>query len=100
VLLADQLATAQDTLGGAAVLSDSLPADVAATVMAAAREAFVHGMHVTSALAGASAIVLAGLAVATLRHLRKPSDDASASGDNTESQGTAPTAVPATELAA
>lgn len=73
VLPADQLASAQDTLGGAAVLSDSLPAELAATVMAAAREAFVHGMHVTSALAGVSAIVLAGLAVATLRHIQAPS---------------------------
>jgi DHA2 family multidrug resistance protein-like MFS transporter len=73
VLPADQLATAQNTLGGASVLSDSLPAEVAVTVMAAAREAFVHGMHVTSALAGVSALVMAGLAVATLRRVEAPS---------------------------
>jgi DHA2 family multidrug resistance protein-like MFS transporter len=70
VLTPDQVSVAQDTLGGAAILSNTLPADVAATLMSAAREAFVHGIHVTAALAGISAVVPAGLAIATLRRLR------------------------------
>jgi DHA2 family multidrug resistance protein-like MFS transporter len=89
VLAPDQVSVAQDTLGGAAILSNTLPADVAATVMSAAREAFVHGMHVTAALAGISAIVLAGLAIATLRHLRTPSGNPDAAGSLGEAAMTA-----------
>ncbi|HEU4540184.1 MAG TPA: MFS transporter [Jiangellaceae bacterium] len=92
VLLADQMATAQDTLGGAAIASGALPTELAATVMAAAHEAFVHGMHVTSALAGVSAVVLAGIAVATLRHLRPVSEHLDAD-DTTGQESVAATPV-------
>jgi DHA2 family multidrug resistance protein-like MFS transporter len=64
---AEVAADARDTLGGAVAVAWQLPADLGTAVIEVAREAFVHGMHVTSWIAAVVAIGLAGLAVAMLR---------------------------------
>jgi MFS transporter, DHA2 family, multidrug resistance protein len=61
------LAAAQDTLGGAVAVSQTLPADLGAALLAAARDAFVAGMHLTAAIAAVVAVVLAVTAVIMLR---------------------------------
>ena len=58
-------------------------------MIGAAREAFVNGMHITAALAGISAIVLAALAIATLRHVRTPSGSHKAAGSLGDVEATA-----------
>jgi DHA2 family multidrug resistance protein-like MFS transporter len=59
--------TARDTLGGAIEAAFTLPAGTGETVVGAAREAFVHGIHVT-VLTGAA--ILLCLAVAAFLALR------------------------------
>jgi DHA2 family multidrug resistance protein-like MFS transporter len=62
-------ATANDTLTGATQAAANLPDQVGAAVLAAAHQAFVHGLHTTAVI---SAVVLSGVAVllaSTLRHL-------------------------------
>jgi DHA2 family multidrug resistance protein-like MFS transporter len=68
----EQAEVARDTLGGATDVAEQLPADVGASLLDTAREAFVQGLQVT-AITGA--LVLAGLAVLTavvLRRVRVP----------------------------
>ena len=60
-------AVARDTLGGAVAVARELPDRLGATVLEAAREAFVQGMHLTSAIAALVAVALAILAVVVLR---------------------------------
>jgi MFS transporter, DHA2 family, multidrug resistance protein len=62
-------AAAKDTLGGAVGVSASLPPALGEPLLAAARTAFVDGLHVTAAIA---AIVGFGLALFALRTLREP----------------------------
>ncbi|MFC0861348.1 DHA2 family efflux MFS transporter permease subunit [Sphaerimonospora cavernae] len=66
-LPAEVVAQARDTLGGAIQAAATLPDDAAGAVIRAAREAFVHGIHVT-VLTGAA--ILLCLAVAALFALR------------------------------
>jgi DHA2 family multidrug resistance protein-like MFS transporter len=50
---------ARDTLGGAVAVASELPPDVAAAVLAAARLAFVEGIHVVAAITAIVALVAA-----------------------------------------
>jgi len=60
-------AIARDTLGGAVAAAGELPDRLGAAVLQTAREAFVQGMHLTSAIAALVAVGLAVLAVVVLR---------------------------------
>lgn len=66
---------ARDTLGEAVAVAAQLPPDVASTVLAVSREAFVAGMHLTSMIAAAGALVLAGLTIVALGNARGGGDD-------------------------
>lgn len=65
---AGQADVARQTLGGAVAVADGLPDAVGAQVLAAAQDAFSHGVGVTSAVA---AVVLAGVALLVGRVLRR-----------------------------
>ena len=56
------MAAARETLGGAALAAEQLPAPLAAALIGSAREAFVQGLHVTAII---GAIALAGMAALT-----------------------------------
>jgi DHA2 family multidrug resistance protein-like MFS transporter len=58
---------ARDTLGGALAVAGQLPDGLGDALAATAREAFVAGMHLTSAIATVVAAGLAALAVIALR---------------------------------
>jgi MFS transporter, DHA2 family, multidrug resistance protein len=58
---------ARDTLGGAVGVAGSLPRATADALLAAARDAFVTGMHVAAAIAAVVAVGLAIFAMLTLR---------------------------------
>ena len=58
---------ARDTLGGAVTVAGELPTPAAATLLDAARSAFVEGVQVTAAGAAVLALVLAGFAFVALR---------------------------------
>jgi DHA2 family multidrug resistance protein-like MFS transporter len=64
---AEAAAIARDTLGSAVAVAGQLPEDLRATLLATAREAFVQGMQLTSAIAAVVAAGLALLAVASQR---------------------------------
>ena len=61
---------ARDTLGGAVAVAGTLPGQVGAALLTTARDAFVVGMHLTSAIAAVVAIGIAVVAVAMLRHVQ------------------------------
>ena len=63
-----QAKTAHDTLAGALSTATSLPASVGDAITAAARSAFVDGMHAAATI---SAIVLAALSVLVITTLRR-----------------------------
>ncbi len=69
-LPADALDTVRETLGGATVIAGHLPVRTGDAVLAAAREAFVHGMQLA---ATAGALLLVGAAVLAVILLRRPS---------------------------
>jgi MFS transporter, DHA2 family, multidrug resistance protein len=58
----------RDTLGSAAAAAGQLPGELGAAVLLAAREAFVAGMQLGSAIAAGIGIALAALALIVLRH--------------------------------
>jgi DHA2 family multidrug resistance protein-like MFS transporter len=60
-------ATARDTLGSAVAVAAQLPDRLGAAVLDAARQAFVAGMQLSSAIATVGALTLAVLAVVVLR---------------------------------
>jgi len=66
-------AAVRDTLGSAVDAAAQLPERLAATVLEAAREAFVRGMQLSSAIAAVVAAGLAVLALVMLRHRPAPS---------------------------
>ena len=76
----DAAAAARDTLGGAVAVAAQLPGALSTAVVDASREAFVHGMQLTS---GIAALVAIGLAAASLVALR--SQAVGASGSSTDS---------------
>ncbi|WP_433593818.1 MFS transporter [Nocardia sp. CA-145437] len=59
----------RETLGEAVQVAATLPDNVGATVLVAARTAFIHGVHVTAGVAAVGALLVAVLAVARLRHV-------------------------------
>ena len=64
---------ARDTLGGAVVAAQQLPADSGAALLDAARDAFTQGLHI-AALTGAVIAILVAIAVAVrLRDVEGPS---------------------------
>jgi DHA2 family multidrug resistance protein-like MFS transporter len=64
---AESAAIARDTLGGAVAVAQELPDALGAVVLDAARDAFIAGMHLTSAIAAVIAGGVAVLAVVLLR---------------------------------
>ena len=67
---AEIAATARDTLGAAVGVAGQLPDGTGAALLAVARDAFVQGMQLTSAIAAAVALTVAILAVTLLRDVR------------------------------
>ena len=65
---AEAAEAAHDTLGSAAAAAGQLPGELGAAVLQAAREAFVAGMQLGSAIAAGIGIALATLALLVLRH--------------------------------
>ena len=61
---------ARDTLGAAVHVAGQLPGSLGATVLNTARDAFIQGMRVTSAIAAVVAVAIAALAVTMLRNGR------------------------------
>ncbi|UGT43558.1 MFS transporter [Nocardia yamanashiensis] len=60
---------ARDTLGAAMEVADTLPGKLGSAVAEAAKQAFLTGMHLTSAIAAGAALLLAFIAMARLRHI-------------------------------
>jgi MFS transporter, DHA2 family, multidrug resistance protein len=69
-------AAARDTLGGAVAAAQQLPGDAGTALMAAAREAFTMGLHVTAAISAVIAVGIAVLATVLLRAVRASSQEA------------------------
>lgn len=69
--------SAGETLGGAADVATTMPADAAAALLASAREAFVHGVDVAS---GTAAVVVAVVLVTAGLGLRRAHRDVLAAG--------------------
>jgi MFS transporter, DHA2 family, multidrug resistance protein len=67
-------AIARDTLGSAVAVAAELPAQLGAAVLEGAREAFVQGMQLSSAIAAVVAVGLAILALRILRDAPAPSE--------------------------
>src|ERR671934_630727 len=63
---------ARDTLGGAIAVASQLPDRMAATLIEAARLAFIDGFHVAAAISTAGAPALAVFVGLALRHVRAP----------------------------
>jgi DHA2 family multidrug resistance protein-like MFS transporter len=80
---AEVVETARDTLGSAAVAAAQLPGDLGAAVLTAAREAFVVGMQVTSAIAAGIGLALAVLVLAVLHHQQPTALDGDAEAAGT-----------------
>ena len=72
---AEAAEAARDTLGSAAAAAAQLPGDLGAAVLLAAREAFVAGMRLSSAMAAGIGVALAILALLVLRHQEPMSPD-------------------------
>ena len=72
---------ARDTLGGATAVAAQLPGDLGSAVLQAAREAFVAGMRLSSAIAAGIGV---GLAILALIVLRKQEPAASESDQTPE----------------
>ncbi|MBL1077157.1 MFS transporter [Nocardia sp. 2] len=59
----------RDTLGAAIEVANAVPGNLGTAVADAAKQAFLTGMHLTSAIAAGAALVLAVIAIARLRHI-------------------------------
>ena len=88
---AEAAEAARDTLGSAAAVAGQLPGELGAAVLAAAREAFVAGMQLSSAIAAGIGVALAVLALFALRNQR-PADPDGAEARRTSSRRPPPTA--------
>ncbi|MEX1047669.1 MAG: MFS transporter [Actinomycetota bacterium] len=60
---------ARDTLGGAVEIARQLPEQLGSSLVDAAREAYIQGVHVAAAICVAGAIGLAVFVAVTLRHV-------------------------------
>jgi len=78
----ESAAIARDTLGGAVAVAQRLPDALGAAVLDVARDAFLAGMHLTSAIAAVIAVVVALLAVVLLRSTAAPSAQAEPEPDS------------------
>ena len=88
---ADAVSAARDTLGGAMTVAGDLPSVAARTLVEAAREAFVAGMHVTALIAAVGAAAVAVMAYLVLRSQDvPPTGEEGASGAPTADARTAP----------
>jgi DHA2 family multidrug resistance protein-like MFS transporter len=72
---------ARDTLGGAVAVAGQLPEGLGGAVLDVARDAFVQGMHVTSAVAAVVAIIIAVAATVFMRERTMPEPEATAVDD-------------------
>jgi DHA2 family multidrug resistance protein-like MFS transporter len=77
---AEAAEVARDTLGSAAAVAGQLPGELGAAVLAAAREAFVAGMQLSSAIAAGIGVALAVLALVALRN-QQPADRDGGAGE-------------------
>lgn len=59
----------RDTLGAAVEVAATLPGPLGEVVLAAARDAFMHGVHLIAAIAAIASVALSVLALLKLRHL-------------------------------
>ncbi|MFF0531981.1 MFS transporter [Nocardia amikacinitolerans] len=59
----------RDTLGAAVQVSTQVPTALGESVLAAAREAFLHGVHITAGIAGVAALAIAVVSVRRLRDI-------------------------------
>jgi DHA2 family multidrug resistance protein-like MFS transporter len=73
-------AVARDTLGAAVGVAERLPGQIGSTLAESARDAFIQGMRVSTAIAAIVAIGVAALAVAMLRHVRSGAEREAAAG--------------------
>ncbi len=73
---------ARDTLGAAVAVAGHLPDALAASVLTTARDAFVHGMQLTSAMASVVALGLAVLALLLFRRHGEPPAESAATADD------------------
>jgi DHA2 family multidrug resistance protein-like MFS transporter len=80
---AEVVETARDTLGSAAAAAAQLPGDLGTALLAAAREAFVVGMQVSSAIAAGIGLALAVLVLAVLHNHQPPALDRDAEAAST-----------------
>ena len=69
---------ARETLGGAALAAEQLPAPLASALLSAAREAFVQGLHVAAVV---GAVALAGMAVLAAILMRDIQTSAESQGE-------------------
>jgi DHA2 family multidrug resistance protein-like MFS transporter len=76
----EQKEAALDTLGGAVAAAEELPANLAAGLLDAAREAFTQGLQVAALASAIVAAVAAVLTAVFLRDLRAGAEDESAGG--------------------
>jgi len=76
----EQEQVALDTLGGAVAAAEELPANLAAELLDAAREAFTQGMQVAALVSAVIAAVAAVITAVFLRDIRAESVDESAAG--------------------
>jgi DHA2 family multidrug resistance protein-like MFS transporter len=70
----DAARAAHDTLGGAVAAAGQLPDPLGTALLAAARQAFVQGLHLAFAVSAAVGIAVAVLAAVLLRRLRPSSE--------------------------
>ena len=89
----EQAEAARETLGGAVVVSESLPEALGAQLLDVTQEAFTLGLQVSALVSAVIAAVSAVIASVLLRNVRMGTEDESAS----ESEP-APIAMPVTDL--
>ena len=77
---------ARDTLGAAVAVARQLPDGLGVVLLEVARDAFVQGMQLTSAISAVVAIGIAILAVVMLRHVPPSSESPDQAGPHGEEQ--------------
>jgi DHA2 family multidrug resistance protein-like MFS transporter len=75
---------ARDTLGAAVAVARQLPDGLGVALLEVARDAFVQGMQLTSAISAVVAIGIAILAVVMLRHVPPSSESQDQAGPHGE----------------
>ncbi len=71
---AEATQAARDTLGAAVAAAGTLPSPLDARLLGVAHEAFLDGLHLTSAISAVGGVVLAGFVVVALRGVRPASE--------------------------